>query len=335
MSKRLRSQNDENDENEKKRKKLDKNLLDELTIAFSGLNINDTEKVDDSLEEITKGMGDLHIGPIKVVIMPFAHGGIIPSTKDEQKKIEGMDIKLITSTPGTCTLMKQDSYIKLLSTIAARVKFRDHTQNPNFDNQLLEYFNNFQNYTVSDTVFETSIYIPEINKYWHRLPSKQTQEGYIDILSDTYRMYNYNDKTPSTKIYGPIPESDPLWDVIQPIARLMGVNAGDYRESPFVIYMYIDQNGVFRGGITPNTYRGITLNQILYNTNESIKNELGKKVHYVFADPNCTYGDANLKFGGRLSKKHAKHSKKRIKTNKNKTNKNKTNKNKTNKKQKK
>jgi hypothetical protein len=75
--------------------------------------------------------------------------------------------------------------------------------------------------------------------------------------------------------------------------------------------MYIDHNGNFRGGITPKTYTNITLHEILHNTHESIKSELGRDVHYVFADPNCAYGDPTLKFGGkRKYKKHTKRNKK-------------------------
>jgi hypothetical protein len=310
MSKRTRSDKDDNKE-DKKRYKIDVSSLTELTNAFSGLNINDEGKNDAGIEQITRGMSDLNLGPIKVVIMPFAHGGVSEATPEEKPMVEGMDVKLITSTSGTCTLMRPDSYLKLLSTIAARVKFRDHTENPEFDKQLLEYFNNFQNYTVSELGFGTPIYLPEINKYWHRIPSEQTPEGYVNVVSDTYDMNVFNDATTSTKNYGPIPNTDPLWSVIQPIAKIMNVDANDYSEMPLVIYMYIDQNGKFRGGITPNTYTGITLHKILHNTNESIKKELGgRNVHYVFADPNCAYGDPNLKFGGkRKYKKHTKRKK--------------------------
>ena len=266
------------------------------------------------------------------MIIPFAHGGIRNASDEDKQLVEGMDVKLITSTSGTCTLIYPDSYLKLLSPIATRVKFKEHTRNPNFDNQILEYFNNYQDYTVHKAVnyYNTvkylglkPTYIPEIKRWWYKIPNTHRldpktltdlsishddllKQGYkfneetkyyekmnpVDVVSNTYEMKCFNGQTTCTKVYGSIPETDPLWNAIQPIARLMGVNAGDYRESPFVIYMYIDQNGVFRGGITPNTYRGITLHEILHNTNENIKHELGKdfrgKIHYVFADPNCS-----------------------------------------------
>ena len=87
--------------------------------------------------------------------------------------------------------------------------------------------------------------------------------------------------------------------------------------------MYIDPKGIFKVGITPNTYEDITLHKILDSTNKSIKTELGelgRKVHYVFADPNCAYGDVNQKFGGkRKYKKHTKRKTKKPKTKKRKT----------------
>jgi len=311
-----------------KRQKTNKSLLDELTNAFADLNLDSTEENDGGIDEITKGVRDLNMGPIKVVVMPFAHGGVRPATNIDTQLVEGMDVKLITSTSGTCTLVRSDSYIKLLSTIATRVKFRKHTTDPNFDKQLLEYFNNFQNYTVNIGGFGTPTWLPEIGKYWHRISSTQTPEGYFDLVSDTYEMTDFNDKSTSTKIYGPIPETDVLWGAIQPIANLMKVKASDYRDKPFVIYMYIDPKGIFKVGITPKTYYGITLHQILYNTNESIKTELGesgRNVHYVFADPNCAYGDVNQKFGGkRKYKKHTKRKTKKRKTKKRKTKKRKT-----------
>jgi len=312
-----------------KRSKLDENLLDELIYALSDLKLDSTKGNDDGITEITRGMSDLNMGPIKVVVMPFAHGGVQPATSADARLIDGMDVKLITSTSGTCTLMRPDSYIKLLSTIATRVKFRKHTTDPNFDNQLLDYFNNFQNYTVNAEDLGTPTYLPEMNKYWHRLPSKQTHEGYVDVVSDTYEMTNFNNKDICTKVYGPIPKTDVLWSAIQPIANLMKINAIDYSNKPFVIYMYINQKGIFKVGITPNTYNGITLHEILESTNESIKKELTnesikkeltnesikkestRKVHYVFADPNCSYGDSGCTFGEKSkNKRHTKDNKK-------------------------
>ena len=303
-----------------KRQKTNKSLLDELTNAFADLNLDSTEKNDGGIDEITKGVRDLNMGPIKVVVMPFAHGGVRPATNIDTQLVEGMDVKLITSTSGTCTLVRPDSYIKLLSTIATRVKFRKHTTDPNFDKQLLEYFNNFQNYTVNIGGFGTPTWLPEIGKYWHRIPSTQTTEGYFELVSDTYEMTDFNDKSTSTKIYGPIPQTDVLWGAIQPIANLMKVKASDYMDKPFVIYMYINQKGIFKVGITPNTYKGITLHEILESTNESIKKELTnesikkestRKVHYVFADPNCSYGDNMCTFGEKSkNKRHTKDNKK-------------------------
>ena len=312
-----------------KRQKTNKSLLDELTNAFADLNLDSTEENDGGIDEITKGVRDLNMGPIKVVVMPFAHGGVRPATNIDTQLVEGMDVKLITSTSGTCTLVRSDSYIKLLSTIATRVKFRKHTTDPNFDNQLLDYFNNFQNYTVNAEDLGTPTYLPEMNKYWHRLPSKQTHEGYVDVVSDTYEMTNFNNKDICTKVYGPIPKTDVLWSAIQPIANLMKINAIDYSNKPFVIYMYRNQKGIFKVGITPNTYNGITLHEILESTNESIKKELTnesikkeltnesikkestRKVHYVFADPNCSYGDSGCTFGEKSkNKRHTKDNKK-------------------------
>ena len=241
------------------------------------------------------------------MIIPFAHSGVRNASDEEKQLVEGMDVKLITSTSGTCTLISPDSYLKLLSPIATRVHYNEHTNNPNFNNQILEYFNNYQHYTVNNTVnyYNTvnnlglkPTYIPEIKRWWYKIPSKQTLDGHMNIVSNTYEMKCFNEQTTCTKVYDSIPETDPLWSAIQPIAGIMHVEASEYREKPFIIYMYIDQNGKFMSGITPDTRIGITLHEILHNTNETIKSKLEKDVpvHYVFADPNCSYGDPNCSF---------------------------------------
>jgi hypothetical protein len=294
-------------------------IWNELQRLFSEMEIKDDDD-DDDIEELTKGIDNLNLGPIKVVIMPFAHGGVIPITpKIKSKKwLEGLDVQLITSTSGTCTLMKNDSYLKLFATLVSRVKYSDHTKNTNFDRQLVDYFNNFQNQTVLDTIFYKKPYPQvirtELNEEKVRIESNQTKEGYIDIISNTYKMYNLTDVSTDTKIYGPIPENDPLWDFINPITNIMGVNAIDYSEKPLAIYMYVDNKGVFRRGIIPDTYSGITLHEILHITNEHIKSESKRKFHYVFADPNCSY-KPSLTAGGKVSKQKYKKKSRKIKTN--------------------
>jgi hypothetical protein len=286
---------------------------------------NDSLK--DDMDELITGMGKLNTGPIKVMIIPFAHGGVRQATDAAKRLVKGMDVKLITSTSGTCTLMKPNSYFELFSAIAIRVRSGDYIKNPIFDKQLLDYFNNFQNHTVATAGLGTPTYLEDINEQWFRVVSKQTPEGYFDVVSNTYKLFDFDDKNTSTKIYEPIPKDNPLWDVIEPIKRivfhLFGIDfkPSDYNDKPFVIYMYIDHNGKFRAGITPDTYTGITLHEILHNTDQSIKGELeGRPVRYVVADPNCAYGDATLKFGGkRKYKKHTKRKTKKRKTKKRKT----------------
>ena len=371
-------QSNKDDGNEQKKQKIDNDLLNELNDALSEVNINDVEKNDEGIEEITKGIGNLNIGPIKVVIIPFAHGGVRDASDNEIQLVKGMDVKLITSTSGTCTIIYPDSYLKLLSPIATRVKFKEHTNNPNFDNQILEYFNNYQHYTVNKAVDHYNeveylglkpTYIPEIKRWHYKIPNTHRldpktlmnrnidtddllKQGYkfneekkyyekmrepVDVVSNTYEMKCFNDQTTCTKVYGSIPETDPLWGAIQPIARIMNVKASDYSEKPFVIYMYIDQNGNFRKGITLNTYIGITLHEILHNTNETIKHELRKDVpmHYVFADPNCSSwfsGDPNCSFYvpncGKTPKSKSKTKKSKTKKSKTKKSKSKTKKSK-------
>ena len=306
MSKRLR---DYYDRDNIKRYKISDSALAELTAAFSQTNIKD-DADDAGVEEITRGVSDFNLGPINldpitVVIIPFAHGGVRQSALNEQKLIEGMNVKLITSTPGTCTLIKPNSYVHLLSTTANIVKSKNSTTNVDYDNQLLENFNTFQNYVVDETISSTPTrYIPKLGKNWHSIPSKQVPEGYIYVVSNTYAMTDFNDINTNTKNYSSIPQTDPLWTAFLTVAKLLKIDPTNYSEKVFVIYMYIDQNGYFKIGITPNTTANITLNQILYNTNESIKNKLGgRDAHYIFADPNCAYGDENIKFGGRSSKK--------------------------------
>ena len=266
---------------------------------------------DDAFVELSNALStssDLKIGQkIKVLIIPVAHGGVRDTLQDEKKLVQGMDVKLITSTPGTCTLMSPNSYTHLISSIAAIVKSNNHYQY-DFENQLLEFFNIYQNYTVDKSITKQPMYT-EQGKKWHRIQSNRVPEGYIDVVANTYTISDYNDNTTSTKMYYPIPKKDPLWYAFLAVTKVMNVDPLNYSEIPFVIYMYKDHNNVFHVKISPstNTTKNISLNQILYNTNKTIKKELeGRDVCYIVADPNCSY---KIKSGGRSSKKYKKNKK--------------------------
>jgi len=290
-------------------------------------NNNFKNNNDNTINELSDDFSKLNISPIKVIVIPFAHSGVMQSTLNNKQLIKKMDIKLITSTPGTCTFIYPTSYITLLNGIIAEIKLRSHITHFNFDNYLLNYFNNFQNKSI-EPVINSNTYVTERNTHVIRHPNTQVKEKYIDLLQNTYKMYDYTYKTPTTKYYTPIPKNDPLWNAFQPIAHIMNVNPLDYTNSPFVVYMFVDHNGIFKAGIAPNTHSGITINKILYNINEIVTNELPskQKVHYLVADPNCAYvkygisGDTmKLKFGGKVAKKNTNRNVR--KTNKNRKNK--------------
>ncbi len=308
-------------------------LIADLEKAFNELTLTDktlTDK-DGSVDDLTDAFGKLNLGPIKVIIVPFAHGGVRELTKAErddwiETDIKDKDVKLITSTSGTCTLIKPDSYITLLTKIASKVKFQYHDSGTGygagFDSQLLDWFNHLQNDILLQSGIPQTYPLKQSSiddkKTGWELPYKESS---IDVVTDTYSMSTLNKISNSTKIYEPIPKDDPLWPALQPVARIMGSSAEAYLEMPFVIYMYNDQNGNFRGGITPNTQNRITLHEILHIIHEKIKTDLpGKEMHYVVADPNCSAGDQGITFaGGRSSKKYKKNTKRSKKKSKKKS----------------
>jgi len=209
-------------------------------------------------------------------------------------------------------MQDSQSYLEILLRIMNSVKYENYVRDPDYDNRLIAFLNLYQNQIVNKYVSGKPIYIPELNKEWHRIPSTQTPEGYINLVSDTYSMSNFNDTTTSTKYYQPIPDGDQIRDAFLTVAQYMNIDANEYNTNPFIIYMYLDQYDNFRVGITPNTYKNITTNEILFNINRSITGEIDTKdikLQYIFADPNCAYGDEKLKFGGRSSKKHKKFTK--------------------------
>ena len=295
-------------------------LITALVEAFDELTLTDktlTDK-DGSVDDLTDALGKLSLGPIKVIIVPFAHGGVRELTEVEKRDwietdIKDKDVKLITSTSGTCTLIKPDSYITLLTKIASKVKFQYHdtgaSYGASFDSQLLDWFNHLQNDILLQSGLPPGVSV---------IPYKTSS---ISVVTDTYKMSTLNTGSNSTKIYQHIPQEDPLWDALQPVARIMGSSAKAYAAKPFVIYMYNDQNGNFRGGITPNTRTGITLHEILHIIHEKIKTDLpGKEMHYVVADPNCSAGEIGIRFaGGRSSKKYKKNTKRNKKKSKKKS----------------
>ena len=272
----------------------------------------------DDMESLTKGFSDMSMGPIKVLIIPFAHGGVKTATPDEKELVKGMDIKLISSVPGTCTYQNPISYIQLYTNLKTRVVFKKHVKKLDFDNQLLEYYNWLQN-SLLDTLISPDTFVETPGRplqSWKKVPYSGVSEGHIHVLKNTYEMKDFNSTTPTTKKYEPIPPGDPVFPSFEALARIIKVNPKMFAEKPFIIYMYVNKDGVFTEGITPDTYTGISLNEILYNTNEAIGKELGEEemkkhgVHYVVADPNCSYGDPAHKFGGGSSKIYTKRNKK-------------------------
>ena len=277
----------------------------------------DEDEYFDEVRSLTKGFSDMSMGPIKVLIIPFAHGGVRPATPDEKELVKGMDIKLISSVPGTCTHQNPKAYIYLYTMIKTGVVFNKHDL-LNVDNNLLQYYNWLQN-SLLETIYSPDKFVEtpgRPSQSWTTAPSSQVSEGYIHLLKNTYEMKDFNSTTPTTKIYDPIPPEDPLFPSFDALSRIIKVNPKMFAEKPFIIYMYVNKDGVFTEGITPDTYTGISLNQILYNTNRAIGIELGEEemkkhgVHYVVADPNCSYGDPAHKFGGGSSKIYTKRNKK-------------------------
>ena len=293
--------------------KIDPALMEQLRTAFTEANVPKKDTTTDDVEEITRGMSNLTLlEPIKVVIIPFAHGGIKSSSKQNQELVHGMDVKLISATSGTCTMQSQQSYLEVLLRIVNSVKYENYIRDPNYENKLIEFLNFYQNQVVNSMVSTKPIYIPELRKDLHELPTTLASEGYVKVLSDTYSMTIFNDTVTSTKYYEPIPDGDPIRDSLETVAQFMNIDPNEYNTKPFIIYMYLDRYNNFNIGITQNTYKYITINEVLFNVNRSITCAMDTKnikLQYIFADPNCSYGDYTLKFGGKSPKKNRKFTK--------------------------